>query len=301
MNHPAATPGQEAFEAFGEDQAAPEPFVAFATDEVAEWEPLVLSEEPETAAAPLPATADFEFPAAEPELPSGGLEPLEDTQAWEKALSEPSDFALPPLDAEAANGAFEPFPDLATEEADDGMDPEEAAPEGDETAGEQPAGTGDPLALSGELDESGDSDDYGFMGAVGGIADADARIKAQSADLAGQLATGLDRLAVELSETLSATIGRILEPIVATAVRDRTVSMFMAAVREAVAARPGGPFRLEVPRDLLSSLRGELEKQACAVDLREGPPGGLTLHLDREVLATRFEALSAAAGDADDA
>lgn len=321
MSRPAHSRADEDFVAFGLEEARPAAFTPLAEEQPPQaWEPLLVAGEEEPLVPPPQArpsarhqpaapdvipgvAADTGLPDIPPVLapPPAAGGPVASSNALAStpaavpvddgftALSGAGD-ATPVLDPQGPDGT--PVPDAGPDLA--GKDPLAAEPE----AGADPAAEN--LADSGGAEEGGESDGYGFVSAAAGAGEGEAGRAAQARLLSEQLADGLDRMAVELAEQLSATVGRILEPVVSRTVRERMTARFLEAASQALAMRPETPCRLEAPRDLVPLLRDEMARKGFNVAVTEGAGDGLTLRLDTEVLAARFTGLPDMAGEFDD-
>lgn len=319
MSRPARFPLDDEFIAFDTEAAQAAPFIPLSVEEEQkEWEPLYASGDDETDNA-LPQAEPFAdaFPASDggfpesasmpglPDLPDPGLPEFEPGPAGLDA-PEPS---FPDMSGSGEDlAAFAAFAAGEDEAPASLVLPDMLPGDGavlpdtgdDAQAPAQPLpGAPDPspdMTLEEEDAVGSENDGYGFVSAAAGSPEQAAARDAQARLLADQLAAGLERISVELAEQVSASVGRILEPIVSQAVHKRMTGRFMEAVTEALAMRPDSPCRLEAPHALVPGLRSHLEEKGFKIDIVEGPDDGLTLRLDRQVLAARFSGLGDLAG-----
>ncbi|MCB1424458.1 MAG: hypothetical protein R3D65_09075 [Zhengella sp.] len=320
MSQPARSRAHDDFVAFDTEAAETAPFVPLSQEEEhGDWQPLFPSADDGTQDLAAPddpfagmavGTPDFPDFAPPSELPGPGLCPQDDGAAgaafagagFPAMAGGSDDFAAFSAFTAEESLAEEP---LALDRADTGPEAEPFPADAAMPAaldGAVEAGDGDaaPQDADGEAADGQESDGYGFVSAAAGTAESRAERQAQARLLADQLATGLERISVELAEQVSASVGRILEPVVSQAVRERMTDRFLKAATEALAMRPESPCRLEAPHALVEMLRAQMEERGFNIDIVAGRDDGLTLRLDTQVLAARFSGLAARSGVAGD-
>jgi hypothetical protein len=92
----------------------------------------------------------------------------------------------------------------------------------------------------------------------------------------------------DLEETIAGTVGRILKPFLAAAIRHRAMAELQEQLHALLAGNEGIRFTVSGPPDLLEALRSQLDAAGVAVTYEPGQQCDVRVSVGETVLETRL-------------